>query len=136
MKVIICGSPHWNFDTMIERDIVDLRAEAMKSGTKLMIIHGGEPGAESTAHRICRDQGIDVIVHEAVKRRGPDSLFRRNSIMLSYHNPDLVVCYAPVVSESAVVSDMLIRARARGCDIRAVDRKSLDARYNPTISGR
>jgi len=129
VKVVICGSPQWTRDAIVRDEIVRLRRESLKSGRKLLIIHGGEPGPETVAQEYCREIGVDTIVQEAVRRRGQDAYFRRNELILVYHKPDLVVGFAHSFKESKIVTDMLTRAREKGIEIRPLDYKAITA-YN------
>jgi hypothetical protein len=94
-------------------------------GLNFSCITGGEPGPESIAGYYCDQIGIDVIIHRAVKARGEGSFYRRNQIILKYHKPDLVVCFAPIMWECMVVNDMLGRARAMNIKAKIFDSKSI-----------
>ena len=128
MKVVICGSPQWTRAEFVKDEILRLRQESLKSGKKLLIIHGGEPGPEADAQEYCREIGVDTIIQEAVRRRGQNSYFRRNELILVYHKPDLVVGFAHSFKESKVVCDMLTRAQEKGIEIRALDYKAITTR--------
>ncbi len=121
MRVIITGSRHWTFDRYIEDEIVKLEKLSRLEGKKLLIIHGGEPGPESIADEVCKVRGIDRIVHPAVRALGDNCFYRRNELMLSYHNPDLAVVFVQNLRTSKVCGDMLKRARAKGVKARLID---------------
>ena len=125
MKVVICGSPQWAYHDAVRDEVERLRRESRLTGKKLLIIHGGEPGPESVAHDYCRKIGVDTIIQGAVRVRGQDSYFRRNELILAYHKPDLVVGIAHSFKENKVVSDMLIRAREKGIEVRVLDYKAI-----------
>ena len=133
MKVIICGSPQWTYDEIIKDQIVRLHRESRLAGKKLLVIHGGEPGPETTAHNYCRELGIDTIIQEAVKVLGQNSYFRRNELMLNYHKPDLVMGFALSFKESAVVSDMIKRAEIKGIKVKPIDYESIFKRDSSDI---
>jgi len=125
MRVIICGAPEWYYEKSVTQEIERLRRESGEAGKRLLIIHGNVPGPETVARDYCRKAGIDTIVQEAVRRRGPDCYYRRNELMLSYHRPDLVVGFAADIRESPIVRDILERARTRGIRYKLVDTESL-----------
>jgi hypothetical protein len=133
VRVIICGSPHWTYDEIVKDEIVRLCRESRLSSRKLLIVHGGEPGPETVAQEYCRKLGIDMIVQEAVRVLGQNSYFRRNELMLNYHKPDLVVGFALSFKESAVVSDMMKRAEAKGVRTKPVDYESIVRRNSDSI---
>jgi len=125
MKVIICGSPHWIYDEIVKDEIVRLCRESRLMGKGLLIIHGNEYGPETVAHEYCRKLGIDTIIQEAVKVRGQNSYFRRNELILNYHKPDGVGCFALSFKECAVTADILRRAEIKGINIKAIDYESI-----------
>ena len=128
VKVVICGSPQWTYDDTVRNEIIRLRRESRLEGKKLLIIHGGEPGPETVAHEYCKKNGIDTIVQAAVKVLGQNSYFRRNELILNYHKPDLVIGFAYSFKESQIVTDMLMRAREKGIEVKAIDYQSITRR--------
>ncbi len=133
MKVIICGSPQWTYDEIVKDELVRLIRDSRASGKRLLVIHGGEPGPETTAHSYCHKLGIDTIIQEAVKVLGTSSYFRRNELMLNYHRPDLVIGFALSFKESAVVSDMIQRAEAKGIKVKPIDYESIVKRNSSDV---
>lgn len=133
MRAIICGSPQWTYDEIVKDEVVRLRRESRLSGRKLLIIHGGEPGPETVAHEYCQKLGIDTMVQNAVWVMGQNCYFRRNEIMLNYHKPDLVICFALSFKESAVTADMIKRAEVKGIKIKAIDYVSIVKRNSDDI---
>jgi hypothetical protein len=133
VRVIICGSPQWTYDEIVKDEIVRLRRECRLSRERLLVIHGGEPGPETVSQEYCRKLGIDTMVQEAVRVLGQSSYFRRNELMLTYHRPDLVVGFALSFKESAVVSDMMKRAEAKGVRTKPVDYESVIRRNTDNI---
>ena len=125
MKVVICGSPQWTFDEIVKDELVRLHRKSRAAGKRLLVIHGGEPGPETVAQVHCRKLGIDTMVQEAVKVLGHNSYYRRNELMLNYHRPDLVVGFALSFKESAVVSDMMERARIKEIKVNPIDYESI-----------
>jgi len=121
LKLVICGSPQWTFDKYV-RDQIDLaRNDSELKGKRLLVIHGGEPGPETVAQNYCRERGIDTIIQEAVKRRGQDSYFRRNELILNYHKPDLIICFAISFRENSIAADIVSRAEAKGIKVKQID---------------
>lgn len=125
MKVVICGSPQWTFDEIVKDELVRLHRKSRAAGKRLLVIHGGEPGPETVAHVHCRKLGIDTMVQGAVKVLGHGAYFRRNELMLVYHKPDLVIGFALSFNESAVVSDMIERAKIKEIKVMPVDYESI-----------
>ncbi|MGW8182199.1 MAG: hypothetical protein ACWGQW_26015, partial [bacterium] len=82
MRVVICGSPSWNFDLIVQDEIVKLQRWCRLHGQKLLVIHGGENGPEEVARKICVDLGIDQIVHPVNRAYGDSAWPRRNQLML------------------------------------------------------
>jgi len=136
VRVVICGSPQWTYNEIVKDVIARLKGEARASGTKLLVIHGGEYGPETVAQEYCRKLGIDTMVQEAVKVRGQNSYFRRNELMLNYHKPDLVVGFALSFKESAVPADIIKRAEAKGIKTKAIDYESIVRRTPDDIASR
>ena len=125
MKVIICGSPHWTYDEIVKDEVIRLRRDCRIKGQRLLIIHGGEYGPETIAQEYCRKLGIDTIIQERVMVRGQDGYFRRNELMLNYHKPDLVVCFALSFKESTVTTDMITRADMKGIKVKGINYESI-----------
>ena len=121
MRVVICGSPHWTYDRIVEDLILRLRKESHAKGKELLIIHGGEPGPETVARHLCTKIGIDTVIYPAHKAMGDLGYKRRNQIMLQEHAVDLVVVFAHVLNENSVVCDMLERANRKGIKIKPID---------------
>lgn len=125
MKVIICGSEHWPYKEIVKDEIVRLQREARRLRERLLIIHGGEYGPETVAQEYCRHLGIDTLIQERVLVRGEQSYFRRNELMLNYHKPDLVVCFALSFSQCPITSDMIRRAKEKGYKVKEIDYDSV-----------
>lgn len=125
MKVIICDSPHWNYNEIIKDEIARLNRESRLKGKRLLIIHGGELGVETVAQEYCEHLGVDTITRPAVRVLGDKGYFRRNELMINYHKPDLVICFALSFNESAVTSDMLMRADLKGIKTKSIDYESI-----------
>ena len=52
MRVVICGSPQWNYNQYVEDEIVKLLRQSRLEGKQLLIIHGAEPGPEAAVQEI------------------------------------------------------------------------------------
>lgn len=125
MKVIVCGSERWPYKEIVKDEIVRLKREAGRLHERLLIIHGGEYGPETLTQEYCRLLGIDTIIQEAVKVRGEQSYYRRNELMLNYHKPDLVVCFALSFDGCNITSDMIKRANGKGYKVKEIDYESI-----------
>lgn len=128
MRVVICGSPHWNYDILVRDEIVRLKRQSALSGTSLFVIHGGEPGPESVAAKVCAELGIDQAVYPAARARGDGAWARRNQIMLQEHPVDAVVVFTHSVTKGSVTHDMIRRAELKGVRVKVVDAESLRKR--------
>ncbi len=125
MRVVICGSPHWTYDRIVQDLILRLRKESHSKGKELLIIHGGEPGPETAAQALCAKIGIDQVIYPTHKSMGDYGYKRRNQIMLQEHQVDLVVVFAHILSENSIVCDMLERANRKAIKIHTIDYESL-----------
>lgn len=125
MKVIFCGSIHFPYKEIVKDEIVRLQREARRLHERLLIIHGGEYGPETVAQEYCRHLGIDTMIQERVAVRGEQSYFRRNELMLNYHKPDLVICFALSFKECTITSDMIKRANEKGYKVKSIDYESI-----------
>jgi len=125
MRVIICGSTHWNYDEIVSDEIFRLRRVARNKGKKLLIITGGEPGPETAAEETCKEQGIDYIIHPAIKVLGGQSFERRNELMLKYHTPDLVIGISHNIKKNKIIYDLLTRAQLKGFKTKLINYKSI-----------
>lgn len=128
LRVVICGSSHWAYDRVIEDKILKLRELSHSFGRELLVIHGGEPGAEAIAQAFCTRIGVDQVVYPAHRVMGDHGFRRRNQIMLQEHEVDLVVVFAHVLQECSAVRDILQRANRKGIKIDPVDFEAISAR--------
>lgn len=121
MRVVLCGSPHWSYDRFIADELVKLQRQSRLDGKKLLLIHGGEPGPETIADIVCVKLGIDRIIHPAVRALGSHAFYRRNQLMIQYHNPDLVIGIAHNIKTNTTIHDLLERAKVKGIKTKAID---------------
>lgn len=121
MRVVLCGSSQWSYNRFIQDEIVKLQRESRSQGKKLLIIHGGEPGPETVADAVCARLGIDTIIHPAVRVLGGNCFYRRNQLILQYHDPDLVIGVAHTIRTNKVIFDLLERARVKGIKTKLID---------------
>ena len=126
MRVVLCGSAHWNYDKIVEDEIVKLHRQSRLDGKKLLVIHGGEPGPETVADTVCIKLGIDRIIHPAVRVLGDNCFYRRNQLMIQYHKPDLVIGIAHEIETNKVIYDLLERANIKGIKTKAIDYEYLN----------
>lgn len=135
MRVIICGSPHWSHNRIVEDLIIKIRQESHINGKELLLIHGAEPGPETIALNLCNKIGIDQVIYPAQKTMGDYGFKRRNQIMLQEHKVDLVLVFAHILNENSVICDMLERANRKGIKIKPVDYESIAGKSSFVLSG-
>lgn len=131
MRIVVLGSIHWSKPRFVEDQIEECRKQAAKSGKSLLVIHGGEPGAEAAAAEYCRRKGIDHAIYPANLARGAKGYFRRNQLMLQENAVDLVLIFVYENKGSEVVNDMIERASRLGIEVRLIDLAWLKKKYNP-----
>ena len=134
MRVILCGSPQWNYDQIVVDEVVKLRRLCRDKGEKLLIITGGEVGPERATEFFCRKLGIDFMTQPAITVLGDSSYFRRNELMIKYHKPDLVIGIAHKIDENQVIYHLLQIANIKGIKIKAIDYESLSKRHDEIIA--
>ena len=125
MRVIICGSTHWNYNEIVSDEVIRLRRLARDKGEKLLVITGGEPGPETVAEEACKQLAIDYIIHPAIKVLGNQCFTRRNELMLKYHSPDLVIGVSHNAKQNRVIYDLLTRAQLKGIKTKLIDYQSI-----------
>lgn len=133
MRVVICGSPSWNFDLLVQDEIVKLHRWCRIHGQKLLIIHGGEKGPEEVAEKTCIDLGIDRVVHPANRAYGDSAWSRRNQLMLQEHQIDLVLVFAYEMRPGTMEYDMVNRAKRRGVALKLIDHEAISKRDSDDI---
>lgn len=137
MRVVICGSPSWDFDLVVQDEIVKLYRWCRTRGHKLLIIRGDEVGPEEVAGRTCAELGIDSIVHTANRVLGDSAWPRRNQLMLQEHHVDLVLVFVYKLNPGTMAHDMVNRAKRRGVALKLIDYETIaksssdDIEFNP-----
>ena len=108
MRVLICGSRHWNDEETIEEYIRTLPSHSI-------IIHGNCRGADRIAARLGKIQGHKVIPMSAEWNKYGDSAGPiRNKRMLEDGEPDVVVAFHDNISMSKGTKNMIEETRKRG----------------------
>ena len=134
MRVVLCGSPQWNYDQIVIDEVVRLRRLCRTKSEKLLIITGGETGPERVAESYCKRLGIDFMTQPAITVLGDSSYFRRNELMIKYHKPDLVVGIAHKIDENQVIYHLLQLAKIKSIRTREIDYESLSKRHDEIVS--
>jgi hypothetical protein len=132
MKVLCCGSRHWDLRTPVEAALSDLkdydggddRDLFFKSldVTHIEIVHGNALGADSLCDYYARKLGYVVHRHRADwKKHGKAAGPIRNQEMLDKH-PDicLVLAFSWNLSESKGTADMVRRATKKGIPVKVI----------------
>jgi hypothetical protein len=133
MRVVVCGSPSWNFDLVVQDEIVKLHRWCRLHAQKLLIIHGGENGPEAVAEKTCADLGVDRIVHPANLSYGDSAWPRRNQLMLQEHRVDLVLVFVYELKPGTMAHDMVNRAKRRGVPLKLIDHEAITKRNSDSI---
>jgi hypothetical protein len=135
VRVLICGSRHWQDRGPIESALLDIhRKTAVFGGGPLVVIHGAAEGADRIAQEVCDVHGIacepypaEWAVHAKgwcrCAWRGPTCLSagpRRNERMLREGKPGYVIAFHDDISGSRGTRDMVNRARRAGIPTRIV----------------
>jgi len=113
MRVLICGSRHWNDAAAIRRVLIELKDEIE------VLIEGEAEGADMLARIEAEKLGIKVLPYEADwdkygRAAGPI----RNSAMLTKGQPNVVIAFHENLFESHGTLDMVKRALRQGISIR------------------
>ncbi len=137
MRVVICSSPSWDFDLIVQDEIVKLHRWCRIHGQKLLIINGAEKGPEEVAEKTCVDLAIDRIVHPANRALGDSAWPRRNQLMLQEHHVGLVLLFVYELRPGTMAHDMVNRAKRRGVALKLIDHEAIsksssdDIEFNP-----
>lgn len=112
MRVLVCGSRHFNDYELLKRVLDDYRISS--------IIHGAARGADSLAGRYGKEMGKPVSEFPAQwdtygRRAGPI----RNSQMLREGLPELVIAFRG--SNSRGTQNMIDQARKAGIPVEVVE---------------
>lgn len=134
MRVVLCGSPQWNYDQIVIDEVVRLRRLCRERSEKLLIITGGEVGPERVAETYCKRLGVDFMTQPAITVLGDSSYFRRNELIIKYHKPDIVVGIAHKIDENQVIFHLLQLAKIKGIRTKAIDYESLSKRHDEIVS--
>jgi len=115
--VLVTGSRTWRDKEIIAERLGALRDE---HGLALVVIHGGDEGADLLAYEVCQELGIDQIVLPAnwkgrtTERNGKKVYWAgpyRNQMMLDYGKPELCLAFHPFLQNSKGTRDMVDRCR-------------------------
>lgn len=120
MRVIVCGSRHWNDRVMVKQTLIEVGATE--------IIEGECVGADIISRSVGEELGISVVSVPANwdlfgLAAGPI----RNSRMLTY-KPDLVLAFHDYISQSKGTKDMVAKAKAQSVPVRIVSHTVLLAK--------
>lgn len=112
MRILICGSRHW-------QDIHAIRMCMVKLDPNTEIIHGAAPGADSIAGFLADDFGFSVRSFPADwKKYGRAAGPIRNKQMLD-EEPDLVIAFR--MPNSRGTQNTINEARRRKIPVKVVD---------------
>ena len=120
-KLLICGSRDWLPDELIAFDLRQLLE--VHSPTKLLVIHGGARGVDTTAGLVAQGLGIHTARVDALwdsyhKAAGPI----RNSVMLALA-PDEAWAYPRDLETSKGTANMIAQLRRAGVVTKITENK-------------
>lgn len=112
MRILVCGSRHFNDYELLEKVLNDYNIS--------VIIEGEARGADKLARRYAETRGIPfrafpALWNEYGRRAGPI----RNSEMLSKGNPDFVIAFRGPNSRGT--QNMINQARKAGIETRIIE---------------
>lgn len=123
MKILVCGSRHWEDRALIARTLADKGC----GYAPVKVIHGDCRGADRMAGEYAEHQGCSVFKFPADwtkygRAAGPI----RNQQMLDEGKPDLVLAFHDDIERSKGTKDMVIRARNAGIPVEIISHASQD----------
>jgi hypothetical protein len=114
VKVIVCGSRHWDDWDTIRREL-----EALPAGSTVVV--GSGAGAEVIAGALALHVGLQVRAFPADwDSDGSEAGAAQNQRMLEEERPDLVLVFHPNLEEGRATWDMFQRARLQGIEVRVI----------------
>jgi len=124
MRLLVCGSRHWDDEDTIYRVLDDLTA----GHVDVVVIEGEAPGADTMARSWAAGRGVPFDPYPAdwdgarargdYRKAGPE----RNQRMLDEGHPTLVVAFP--LGDSRGTWDMVRRAQRAGVPVRIYDHRS------------
>lgn len=112
MRVLVCGGRDYDNPEQMKRVLDDLVPEIE------LIIEGAAPGADRLAGAWAKKNGIPLIEMPAPwTAHGRRAGMIRNSWMLAYTEPDLVIAFPGGVGTAG----MIRMAKAKGIEVRVID---------------
>jgi hypothetical protein len=109
MKVLICGSRHWDKRGTIHNALFGFPKDTI-------IIHGAAPGADTHADHVAKQLGLTVIPFPADWSLGRKAGPIRNQQMLK-ENPDLIIAFHSNIHSSKGTLHMMTIARNKGVPV-------------------
>lgn len=116
MRVLVCGSRHFNDINLMSSVLTELREEREEFST---IIHGAARGADTLAGQYAQRHSIDVRAFPAKwKEHGKAAGPIRNKLMLSEGKPDLVIAF--MYPDSRGTKNMVEQAQKAGIETKVI----------------
>jgi hypothetical protein len=113
MKVLVCGSRDWEWESPIIREL-------SKFPKNTVVVHGCAKGVDTFAGSAARRFGFKVLEYPANwKKYGKSAGMIRNKKMLE-ENPDIkiVLAFSEDLSKSKGTANMIKTASERGIEVR------------------
>ena len=112
MRVLVCGSRHFNDYELLEKTLETLGITT--------IIEGEARGADALARRYAERRGLDVLPFPALwDKYGRSAGPIRNAQMLSEGKPELVIAFRGPGSRGT--QNMIDQAKKTGIEVRIID---------------
>lgn len=120
MKVLVCGSRHFNDDDWLHEVLNKIHDPWNNAFNIKEIIHGCAPGADSLAREYAKAYSIPCREFPALwELHGKSAGFRRNEQMLDEGHPDRVVAFWD--GESRGTEHMIYIAKRDGIPVQVVE---------------
>lgn len=122
MRVVITGSRHWTDERAVRRVLIGFHH---MHGGYLEIAHGGAIGADTYAHAICAELGVNTPTvyrptEEEGRRYGRGAPLARNTRMLGDFAPHLVIAFR-AAGKSGGTDDTIHKARLKGLPVWTIE---------------
>ena len=117
MRVLICGDRDWTDKESIRSNLSSLQDVEV-------VIEGEARGADSLGREVAEELDIPVIKFPAQwDRFGKAAGYLRNTHMLRYGQPDIVLAFHDNLEESKGTKDMVLQAQKAGVPVRIINHK-------------
>lgn len=114
MIILVTGDRNWSNRKSVKRELESFPQARL-------VIQGGAAGADTLAKEEAEKLGIQVCTFHAnweLQHRSAGPI--RNSNMIRFIQPDLVLAFHPDLDSSAGTADMVKKAKSKGIPVRLI----------------